>query len=95
MSTANDTWIPIGNKLEAYISNLSPVKAYYLRVLAYSSGGDGRMSSPAITFQMGKYDFILSLWAVAFFFFFMNFTHIFTINSSESTCLQKEICMGI
>nr|XP_018910733.1 PREDICTED: contactin [Bemisia tabaci] len=53
MSTANDTWIPIGNKLEAYISNLSPVKAYYLRVLAYSSGGDGRMSSPAITFQMG------------------------------------------
>lgn len=42
-----------GHKLEAYIYNLVPGKAYHLRVLAYSYGGDGRMSSPAHTFQMG------------------------------------------
>ncbi|XP_017890877.1 contactin [Ceratina calcarata] len=53
MSTANDTIIPGGSKLEAYISNLSPGKAYHLRVLAFSNGGDGRMSSPTHTFQMG------------------------------------------
>lgn len=53
MSTANDTIIPGGSKLEADIKNLSPGKAYHLRVLAYSKGGDGRMSSPAHTFQMG------------------------------------------
>lgn len=55
MSTANDTIIPLGVKLEAYIDNLSPGKTYNLRVLAFSLGGDGRMSSPAITFQMGDY----------------------------------------
>ncbi|KAK1129512.1 hypothetical protein K0M31_019233 [Melipona bicolor] len=53
MSTANDTIIPGGSKLEAYIANLSPGKAYHLRVLAFSKGGDGRMSSPTHTFQMG------------------------------------------
>ncbi|XP_033366000.1 contactin isoform X1 [Bombus vosnesenskii] len=53
MSTANDTIIPGGSKLEAYITNLSPGKAYHLRVLAFSNGGDGRMSSPTHTFQMG------------------------------------------
>lgn len=54
MSTANDTIILVGGKLEAYISDLSPGKQYHLRVLAYSNGGDGRMSSPPHTFQMGK-----------------------------------------
>lgn len=54
MSTANDTIVPIGFKLETYISKLTPGKVYRLRVLAYSNGGDGRMSSPAHTFQMGK-----------------------------------------
>jgi hypothetical protein len=54
MSTANDTIIEIESKLEAYISNLTPGKVYKLRVLAYSNGGDGRMSSPINTFQMGK-----------------------------------------
>lgn len=53
MSTANDTIVPVGSKLEAYISNLSPGKAYHMRVLAFSNGGDGRMSSPEHTFQMG------------------------------------------
>lgn len=55
MSTANDTIVPVGYKLEAYVGNLTPGKTYNLRVLAYSNGGDGRMSSPSITFQMGDY----------------------------------------
>ncbi|XP_026492779.2 contactin [Vanessa tameamea] len=55
MSTANDTLIPVEHKLEAYVTNLTPGKSYNLRVLAYSNGGDGRMSSPPITFQMGDY----------------------------------------
>ncbi|XP_015109291.1 contactin [Diachasma alloeum] len=53
MSTANDTIIPAGEKLEGYIYNLSPGKTYNLRVLGFSRGGDGRMSSPPNTFQMG------------------------------------------
>ncbi|XP_073990489.1 contactin isoform X2 [Rhodnius prolixus] len=53
MSTANDTIIERGSTLEAYVTNLSPGKTYHLRVLAFSNGGDGRMSSPAFTFQMG------------------------------------------
>jgi len=54
MSTANDTIVTIGSILEAHITKLTPGKVYKLRVLAYSNGGDGRMSSPAKTFQMGK-----------------------------------------
>lgn len=60
MSTANDTVILVGGKLEAYITDLSPGKAYHLRVLAFSNGGDGRMSSPKFTFRMGKISIILS-----------------------------------
>ncbi|KAM3960940.1 contactin [Aphomia sociella] len=55
MSTANDTLVPVEHKLEAYVINLTPGKTYNLRVLAYSNGGDGRMSSPSIRFQMGDY----------------------------------------
>jgi hypothetical protein len=55
MSTANDTIIPVGSNLEAYIHNLAPGKVYHMRVLAFSNGGDGHMSSPALTFQMGEY----------------------------------------
>lgn len=55
MSTANDTIVPVEHNLEAYVNNLTPGKTYNLRVLAYSNGGDGRMSSPAFTFQMGDY----------------------------------------
>lgn len=54
MSRANDTIIPVGRKLEAYIDKLQPGKAYKMRVLAFSNGGDGRMSSPTLQFQMGK-----------------------------------------
>lgn len=53
MSTANDTVIPVGQNLRAIVTNLSPGKSYHMRVLAFSNGGDGRMSSPVITFQMG------------------------------------------
>ncbi|XP_063704991.1 contactin-like [Culicoides brevitarsis] len=53
MSRANDTIIPVGNKLEAYIDTLTPGKSYKMRVLAFSNGGDGRMSSPPLKFQMG------------------------------------------
>ncbi|XP_014098963.2 contactin [Bactrocera oleae] len=54
MITANNTIIPVGEKLEAYITNLTPGKSYNMRVLAFSNGGDGRMSSPTLRFQMGK-----------------------------------------
>lgn len=53
LSTANDTLIPFGEKLEGFVNTLSPGKAYRMRVLAYSNGGDGRMSSPEISFVMG------------------------------------------
>ncbi|KAJ8986222.1 hypothetical protein NQ317_009928 [Molorchus minor] len=55
LSTANDTVIPVGEKLEGYVKNLSPGKTYRMRVLAYSNGGDGRMSSPEKVFQMGAF----------------------------------------
>ena len=54
MSTANDTIVPLGRKLEAYVTGLSWGKRYNLRVLAYSQGGDGKMSSPTWVFRMGK-----------------------------------------
>lgn len=54
ISTANDTIVPIGSrKLEATITDLEPGKMYVLRVLAYSRGGDGKMSSPAQEFILG------------------------------------------
>lgn len=55
LTTAVDTIIPFGGKLEGYVDNLSPGKTYKLRVLAYSNGGDGRMSSPEKEFQMGAF----------------------------------------
>ncbi|VEN63415.1 unnamed protein product [Callosobruchus maculatus] len=60
LSKANDTVIPFGGKLEGYVNNLTPGKAYKLRVLAYSNGGDGRMSSPAKEFQMGRPQYLRS-----------------------------------
>jgi hypothetical protein len=42
-----------GGDLEAVISGLVPGKVYKLRVLAYSYGGDGKMSSPAWEFKVG------------------------------------------
>lgn len=54
MSRANDTVVLIGNKLEAYVGALTPGKSYKMRVLAFSNGGDGRMSSPELSFQMGE-----------------------------------------
>ena len=53
ISQANDTVVYIGNRLEAIIDDLAPGKTYFLRVLAFSQGGEGKMSSPAWQFQMG------------------------------------------
>jgi len=53
VSEANDTVIYIGSRLEATISSLYPGKTYFLRVLAFSQGGEGKMSSPRWEFQMG------------------------------------------
>lgn len=53
MSTGNDTIISVGSALQARVTNLTPGKSYHMRVLAFSNGGDGRMSSPPFTFQMG------------------------------------------
>uniref|UniRef100_A0A1B6CPI8 Contactin n=1 Tax=Clastoptera arizonana TaxID=38151 RepID=A0A1B6CPI8_9HEMI len=60
MSTANDTKVIVGSKLEAFVTDLSPGKTYKMRVLAFSNGGDGRMSSPALIFQMGDADLLRS-----------------------------------
>lgn len=60
LSTANDTVIPFGGHLEGYVSNLTPGKTYRMRVLAYSNGGDGRMSSPEHVFQMGNPEYFRS-----------------------------------
>lgn len=54
ISTAQDTIVLLGNDLEAHVTNLSPGKRYSIRVLAFSNGGDGRMSSPTIHVQMGE-----------------------------------------
>ena len=53
VSRANDTIVYIGNNLETTIDTLTPGKTYFLRVLAFSQGGEGKMSSPAWQFQMG------------------------------------------
>lgn len=53
ISRAQDTIVPIGSRLEAYVTNLSPGKRYHVRVLAFSNGGDGRMSSPTVNIQLG------------------------------------------
>merc|ERR1739838_566943 len=59
ISQANNTTVYIGThnfKLAATITDLSPGKTYFLRVLAFSQGGEGKMSSPAWKFQMGDPD---------------------------------------
>ena len=40
--------------LEATVDGLTPGKVYKLRVMAWSLGGAGKMSSPEWEFQMGK-----------------------------------------
>ncbi len=72
IATANDTYIPIGSrKLEATIGDLLPGKMYVLRVLAYSNGGDGKMSSPAKEFILGlcffKYFYSPGVWIFTLF----------------------------
>uniref|UniRef100_A0A2P2HWX5 Contactin-like n=1 Tax=Hirondellea gigas TaxID=1518452 RepID=A0A2P2HWX5_9CRUS len=50
---ANETYLSIGNNLEVYVYQLTPGKIYKLRVMGYSRGGEGKMSSPPWEFQMG------------------------------------------
>ena len=45
-----------GDELSAIISNLFPGETYKLRVLAYSSGGDGKMSSPELIIKVRSQD---------------------------------------
>ncbi|CAG0882320.1 unnamed protein product [Cyprideis torosa] len=54
ISSAREVVVPLGGDLEAWITDLTPGKLYRLRVLAYSLGGWGKMSSPAWEFQMGN-----------------------------------------
>lgn len=42
-----------GNDLQVVVSGLTIGKAYKLRVLAFSNGGDGKMSSPVREFKIG------------------------------------------
>jgi len=53
ISDANDTFLELGQALRLRITDLEPGEWYKLRVLAFSAGGDGKMSSPAWEFQMG------------------------------------------
>ena len=43
ISVANNTIVYIGNRLETVIEDLTPGKTYYLRVLAFSQGGEGKL----------------------------------------------------
>uniref|UniRef100_T1IMV2 Contactin n=1 Tax=Strigamia maritima TaxID=126957 RepID=T1IMV2_STRMM len=53
-STYTDVIVDLGgSELEGEVSGLVPGVMYKLRVLGYSQGGDGRMSSPSWLFQIG------------------------------------------
>lgn len=52
MSEARDTLVPLGIELRARVTDLEPGQTYFLRVLAYSLGGDGSMSSPVQKFKL-------------------------------------------
>lgn len=53
---ATDVVLPFkGQREQRYrLYDLKPGETYNLRVLGYSRGGDGRMSSPVWTFVMSK-----------------------------------------
>ena len=53
ISVANDTTVYIGRNLETIIDDLSPGKTYFLRVLAFSQGGEGKMSSLSRRAEIG------------------------------------------
>ncbi|KAI1278064.1 Contactin [Halotydeus destructor] len=54
IAKAKEVFKVLGGELEAVISGLVPGKVYKLRVMAYSHGGDGKMSSPAWEFRVGE-----------------------------------------
>jgi len=55
-SAYEDVILPLGGDLMTIVNGLTPGVQYKLRVLAYSEGGDGRMSSPTWEFQLGDED---------------------------------------
>lgn len=53
INSARDVIKPLGSdELSVIINNLVPGESYKLRVLAYSSGGDGKMSSPELLIKV-------------------------------------------
>lgn len=48
LSSAKDIILRLGSELEVIVTNLVAGETYKLRVLAFSSGGDGKMSSPEL-----------------------------------------------
>ncbi|XP_064486907.1 contactin-like [Ornithodoros turicata] len=55
LTSAKEVYRPLdGGDLEAVVSGLVPGKVYKLRVLAWSFGGDGKMSSPPWEFKVGE-----------------------------------------
>ena len=72
VSQANDTTVYIGSydfKLEATISDLSPGKTYYLRVLAFSQGGEGKLNKlcslkKMLSYLLGKRFFLVDTLAL-------------------------------
>ncbi|XP_077497058.1 contactin [Amblyomma americanum] len=55
LPSAKEVYKPLdGEDLEAVVTGLVPGKVYKLRVLAWSFGGDGKMSSPPWEFRVGE-----------------------------------------
>ena len=57
IKAANDLILPmefLDGNLFSLVGGLTPGQSYNLRVLGYSRGGDGRMSSPVWQFRMGS-----------------------------------------
>lgn len=55
LPSAREVYRPLdGSDLEAVVTGLVPGKVYKLRVLAWSYGGDGKMSSPPWEFRVGE-----------------------------------------
>jgi hypothetical protein len=59
ITKAKDEEVTVGSRLEKTITGLQPGKMYVLRVLAFSRGGDGKMSSPAKEFILGPFTITL------------------------------------
>ncbi|KAG8191909.1 hypothetical protein JTE90_019843 [Oedothorax gibbosus] len=68
-----------GNDLEVVVSGLTLGKEYKLRVLAFSNGGDGKMSSPVREFTIGKASALYRTSSASSFHNFLVPMHLWTI----------------